>query len=724
VQGLLDRLKQRKIVQWALAYLAGAFALLQAVDIVGQRFGWPEQVERILIVALAIGFFVALVLAWYHGERGEQRMSGAELSVLALLLAIGGALLWRVASSTRPADVATTSPAATLGDASTAVLPFVNMSADKANEYFSDGMTETLLNRLAQVPQLKVAARTSSFSFKGTNTDVRKIAAQLGVASLVEGSVQQAGDTLRITAQLIRAVDGAHLWSRNYDRKPTDLFAIQDEIAGAVTAALVGELLPKTKEILAKGGTKNLAAYDAYTRALEQIAVNNFPSNIKAEALMKQALAVDPAYVDAMLGLVNTWLNMTRTGQISSIEFQARAAPVLDRVEALDPGNAWLLMFRGEIAQVRGEDEVALQLVKRAVATAPGVARLHNILADVYSQQGNDDAAIPEMDLAVALNPLDNNVVRYRASKLRWAGRLDDARQAVLLAISRDPNNSSNYWELSENERARGNLVEAIVWELKSHVLDRADPESSANLAVLLDEIGEAAPADAWQAEALRQGPGNLLAEGAGIVIDYARGKHAAAVDRAKKIIDRRGEEHHDFWRRAIVAGGRGAGPTGRVAEMRSALAEAGLVPADLSAAGFDRWVGATQSARVSLRRLDLLRRCVVSGDPADAARREQWRALMTRIEGADWERRTEWQGLAAELSNDRDAMVAAFLPPAGAAVTDLALRQGDAAMLGIGNDPRIVAHYATQRAQIKSMREALPAAAAKQGLALQPPAA
>src|SRR4029079_6556386 len=163
------------------------------------------------------------------------------------------------------------------------------------------------------------------------------------------------------------------------DRKAADLFAIQDEIAGAVTEALVGELLPKTKEILAKGGTKNLAAYDAYTRALEQLAVNNFPSNIQAEALMKQALTLDPAYVDALLRLVKTWVNTFPPAHIALPEFQARATPVLDRVEAIDPGNAWLLMFRGEIAQSRGEDDLALQLVKRAVATAPGVARLHNI---------------------------------------------------------------------------------------------------------------------------------------------------------------------------------------------------------------------------------------------------------------------------------------------------------------------------------------------------------
>jgi TolB-like protein len=333
MDGFLDRLRQRKIVQWALAYMAGAFALLQAADIIGQRFGWADGVLRGLIVVLAVGFLVALVLAWYHGERGAQRVTGIEVSLLALLLAIGGGILWRVAASGRGAAAEGAAPGpvgSVLGSASTAVLPFVNMSADKANEYFSDGMTETLLNRLAQVPELKVAARTSSFTFKGTNADVRKIGAALGVASIVEGSVQQAGDTLRITAQLIRAVDGTHLWSRNYDRKATDLFAIQDEIAGSVTEALVGELLPKTKAILARGGTRDLAAYDDYTRGLEQININSFAANQKAEALMQQALRRDPQYVDAMVGLVFSWLTMQRTGQITPGEFAARSTPLIE----------------------------------------------------------------------------------------------------------------------------------------------------------------------------------------------------------------------------------------------------------------------------------------------------------------------------------------------------------------------------------------------------------
>ena len=723
VEEFLRRLKERKLVQWTLAYCAGAFALLQGVDIVSQRFGWPEQIERFLIVALGIGFFVALVLAWYHGDRGTQRMSGAELSILALLLAIGGGILWRVASTARMPEVVPTTASASLGAASTAVLPFVNMSADKANEYFSDGMTETLLNRLAQVPQLKVAARTSSFSFKGTNTDVRKIGAQLGVASLVEGSVQQAGDTLRITAQLVRSADGSHLWSRNYDRKAADLFAIQDEIAGAVTEALVGELLPKTREILAKDGTKDLAAYDSYTRGLQQLALNNFGANEQSEALMNQALARDPNYVDAMVALINTWLNMTRTGQIRPAEFQTRASPMLDRVEAIDPGNAWLLTFRAQLAQQRGEHELAERLARRAVASAPGVARLHNILSDIYNFQENPKAAIPEIDVALALNPLDPNVTRYRATKLRLAGRLDEARAAVLHSIELDPHNSSNYWELAANEYARGNLVAAIVYNRKSGELDRADPESSADLARVLAEIGESSEADAWVAESFRQAPGNLLGEGAHIVAQFARGEAAVAWERAMKLITRRAEEHHEYWRRAIIIGCLAGDELGRGADMRAALVAAGAMPRTLDPAGFDAWVGATASAKVRLREFMALRRCVFAQTPDEAPRREQLRALLARVEGPDWEGRDEWRTLATELRNDREALIDARLPPNDSVVSGLAEREASARMLGIGDDPRIVAHFSAQRAQIAQMRAQVAPALSAEGLSLLPPA-
>ena len=332
--------------------------------------------RRGITIALAVGFFVALVLAWYHGEKGAQRMTGTELSIIALLLALGGAALWYLAPANHSSSAGVPTQAS-LGEMSTAVLPFVNMSGDKGNEYFSDGMTETLLDRLAQVPQLKVAARTSSFSFKGTNTDVRKIGAALGVASLVEGSVQQAGDTLRITAQLVRAVDGSHLWSMHYDRKAADLFAIQDEIAGSVTAALVGELA--ADEDTCQGRTRICGLRRLYPRLLQQI---NFNTSIHIDRptrccnkRWRAIRTIDDA------ALINAWYSMRRPAR-SSADYRERAVPMLGRVERSIRATAGARVSR-EIAQERGEHPQAVQLGQRGVAAAPGDARTHH-LADIY----------------------------------------------------------------------------------------------------------------------------------------------------------------------------------------------------------------------------------------------------------------------------------------------------------------------------------------------------
>ena len=725
MDGLLDRLRQRKIVQWALAYLAGGFALLQAVDIIGQRFGFPEMIVRVLIVVLAVGFFAALVLAWYHGERGEQRVSGVEISLLTLLLAIGGGFLWRVAvtghAGDAPGAADATGVAASLGAASTAVLPFVNMSADKANEYFSDGMTETLLNRLAQVPELKVAARTSSFSFKGTNTDMRKIGAALGVASLVEGSVQQSGDTLRITAQLIRAVDGVHLWSRNYDRKAADLFAIQDEIAAAVTQALIGELLPKTKAILAKGHTKDLDAYDAYTRGLQQIAINSIPSIQKGGALMNQALALDPGYVDAMVGLMLSDMSLVRTGAIVPAEFRARVVPVLERIEAIDPENASALAIRGEIADQLGEHDEAVRLATHAAAAAPGFAWVHVILATIYGKQGDSAAMLSAIDQAVALNPLDNNVVRFRASALRQAGRIEEARAAALHAMELDPKNSSNYWELSLNDYVHGDLVGAIVNGGKSYVMDPDDSESPAISALFLGEIGEIEAAEAWLPESERLSPGNIHEASAAVSVAYDRGDMQAAMASALGLVTRRAEERHDFWRNAMTTGCLAARELGRGAEFRTAMEAADDLPRDFTPAGFAKWVGPKASPKARLRQLAGIRHCLYDESPADAPRRGQILALMAATFGDGWANAEEWRDLAAELRGDREAIIAGFIPPQQTTVADLPVRAASARLLGIADDTRVAAHLAGQRIEVERMRAALPAALAKEGVPLRP---
>ncbi|MGB8716209.1 MAG: hypothetical protein WCD66_07595, partial [Rhodanobacteraceae bacterium] len=191
---LLANLRQRKLVQWAVAYVAAAFALLQGVDIIAQRFAWPDSIARGLIIACCIGFFVTLLLAWYHGEQGKQKVSGTELLILALLLAVGGGLLWKFSShASVPSTGISTAPQLARSDngvvangKSIAVLPFVNMSSDPDNVYFSDGLSEEILNSLARIDGMQVVGRTSSFQFKGRNEDLRVIGEKLGVANVLE----------------------------------------------------------------------------------------------------------------------------------------------------------------------------------------------------------------------------------------------------------------------------------------------------------------------------------------------------------------------------------------------------------------------------------------------------------------------------------------------------------------------------------------------------------
>jgi TolB-like protein len=269
----LQRVKERKLVQWTVAYVAAAFALLQGIDIVAQRFGWPEQTMRLVIIALSVGLFVTLVLAWYHGERGAQRVTGTELLILALLLALGGGFLWRFVGasrerSVRPAPTASSPAPAAIPEKSIAVLPFENLSDEKANAYFADGIQDEILTRLSKIADLKVISRTSTLKYKSAPENLREVGSQLGVAHLLEGSVQKAGDQVHITVQLINATTDAHLWAESYDRELKNIFSVEGEVAGAIAEALKAKLTGSEKKAIAEKPTQNAAAYEAYLRGL------------------------------------------------------------------------------------------------------------------------------------------------------------------------------------------------------------------------------------------------------------------------------------------------------------------------------------------------------------------------------------------------------------------------------------------------------------------------
>jgi adenylate cyclase len=427
-----DRLRRRKVVQWGIAYAAGAWGLLQGLAYVTTTFHWPEQIQQLSTLAFLIGLPVVLVLAWYHGDRGHSRVTRTELAILTLLFLFGGGIFWRYQHSSETANVATPPasivPAAVVADdKSIAVLPFVDMSAEKDQEYMSDGIAEELLNLLAQVPELKVIARTSSFSFKGKDVDIAEIAGKLNVAHVLEGSVRKSGNTIRVTAQLIRAADSTHLWSETYDRPLNDIFAVQDEIANSIVQALRIKLMGGSLS-RREGGTQNLAAYQLYLRAVSANFQNTQSSLDAAGEYLEQAIKLDPNY-----GLA--W------SQLSEISHNKADQGLVDVTEGYERSR---------------------QAAQRASQLSPALAEAHARLQYVHLAFDWDwVAAEAEGRQALTITTTDPEVLNTAGILSYVLGRWDDAERQIRAALVRDPLNTYAMWNLGFTYYGAGRFADA-----------------------------------------------------------------------------------------------------------------------------------------------------------------------------------------------------------------------------------------------------------------------
>jgi TolB-like protein/Flp pilus assembly protein TadD len=420
--GFFDRLKQRKIVQWALAYVAASFALIQVLDIVAQRFGWPEQAIRFTIIAVCVGFFVVLVLAWYHGERGVQRMSSTELLILALLLAIGGLALWQFGP--RGAVTQKTVSGGAADPKSIAVLPFVNMSGDENNAYFSDGISEEILNVLAAVPGLRVAARTSSFSFRDGKHEAPEIAQELHVRMLLEGSVRKQGDRARITAQLIDANDGYHLWSQTYDRDLKDIFAVQDEIA----AAVADELKVKMGGDAAPRKARSAQAHDEYLRGLALWQQRGEVQLLESARHFENAIAADPGFAEAYAGLALVYTILPDfSAKLTYDQALDRARDYAERALALDPTVPEIYPALGYLADGVRRRETAQALYRRGIALRPSFATAYQWLGNSLWGAGDLQGGLTALERASTLDPRSSIIANNHGMVLIAMGRYADA---------------------------------------------------------------------------------------------------------------------------------------------------------------------------------------------------------------------------------------------------------------------------------------------------------
>lgn len=415
------RIKAHKVLEWTLAYAAAAYTLLHVVEMVGNAFDWPHVVARILTLLLALGVPIATTLAWYHGHRAQHRVTGPELTIIAVLLVIAGSLLWWVGrpshertltqSATSAPQVAsgTSTMAATPPEKSIAVLPFVDMSEKHDQGYFSDGLSEELIDMLTKVSELRVPARTSSFYFKGKSEDIATIAQRLHVAHVLEGSVRKSGNALRVTAQLIRADNGYHLWSETYDRDLKDVFKVQDDIAGAVVSALKVHLLPTQSAAQAARRTANTEAYNLYLQGRESFNRGDVEGYRRAVTKFAAATALDPHYAaaHAALALAQFWLadgTADEAGYQGALESASRAVAFAPELGA---GYA----ARGFVRAVHSYDFAgATADLDEARALSPHDADVLHRSAVVLAIHGNLPAAIAREKEAFELDPLSAEI--------------------------------------------------------------------------------------------------------------------------------------------------------------------------------------------------------------------------------------------------------------------------------------------------------------------------
>jgi TolB-like protein/Tfp pilus assembly protein PilF len=385
---------------------------------------------------------------------GERELKGVEALELYLVTQVSRPRPTVVPERPGPTEPA---PAAAFTDRSIAVLPFMNLSSDPENEYFSDGVTEEILNALVKVSDLKVASRTSSFAFKGHQGDVREIAEKLGVATVLEGSVRKAGNRVRITGQLIGAADGYHLWSETYDRELEDIFAIQDDIAHAIVTALKATLAVDEGEKLVTATTSNVEAYTLYLKG--RFAFNRFTEEglRRSLELYAEALEESPDYAQAWAGISDSWMNLADDWVAPETAYGAGKEAAAKALE-LDPDLAEANTALGKVYTWYDWDFARGELaLRRAVASNPNYTDAHWALGTLLPAVGRLDEAIREMRAAQKLDPLSPTFSQWLARFLLYQRRPLDAIEESRRTLELDPEYARGHMTLGLGQLLVGN---------------------------------------------------------------------------------------------------------------------------------------------------------------------------------------------------------------------------------------------------------------------------
>jgi TolB-like protein len=454
----INELKRRNVFRVGVAYLIGAWLLLQIADVVLGNISAPEWVFKVIMLVVGIGLPLALFFAWafeltpggvkreHEVDRSQsmRQKTGLKLDrgIIVILVVALGYFVWEsrfesdevtppVAHSAQIDQPATQTSVDQ--EQSVAVLPFVNMSSDPEQEYFSDGITEEIINALVKIPGLSVPARTSVFGFKGQQGDVKNIGEQLGVAHILEGSIRSQGNQVRITAQLIKVSDGFHLWSQTYDRKLDNIFIVQEEIASAIAEVLTGEL--GLGETSVPNKTRNMEAYDLYLQGRSLLRKRDE----QATEILEQATLADPDFAPAWAALAIAY-QVTRQ--------QDKAMQTAETALQLDPDNVDALDALASVLRTKMRWGEAEYYYDRALAIDPHSAELLEDYAEFLAYVGRTDEALDVTSRGIEIDPKLIPLLVAHMEALLSNGKPEEALQ-VFTDVTSEAIDDLWWWALS-----------------------------------------------------------------------------------------------------------------------------------------------------------------------------------------------------------------------------------------------------------------------------------
>jgi TolB-like protein/Tfp pilus assembly protein PilF len=473
IDNFFAELKRRNVYKVAVAYAVVGWLLVQVATQVFPFLEIPKWVVRLVIALVVIGFPIALVIAWAFEAtpEGIKRTEVADAThehsrgkawIYIVIIGAGISVALFFLGRYSAGSKATTAVSNELSAKSIAVLPFDNLSRDPDNAFFAEGVQEEILTRLAKVADLKVIARTSTQKFKSAPENLSAVAKQLGVLNILEGSVQKANDQVRVNVQLINAMTEAHLWADTYDRKLTDIFAVESEIANAVADALQAKLTGSEKSSIAKAPTANPEAYELYLKGRFFWNQRSGTDLRKAIEYFNQAIAKDPNYTLAYTGLADSYLLLPNYANASTQESITPARAALKKALELDDSSAEAHASTGLLDLLEVRLGPAIIELERAVQLKPNYATAHHWLMFSYLALGHFDPAFLEAKRALELDPLSLVINADVAWTYFCARRFDDAERQARKTLEIGPQFFRAHYYLGEVLQFKGRLADAI----------------------------------------------------------------------------------------------------------------------------------------------------------------------------------------------------------------------------------------------------------------------